>query len=89
MYATLLLPMPLIGIEREHLRVQEDHAPDGHAVSGTHRHGEIWRCSCGLDWSDGVHPEPGAAQAEPIEQERAQGYPYDACVRPRNQKPRR
>ena len=39
-YATLLMPMPLIGIEREHLRVQEEHAPDGPRSPG---HIAMWK----------------------------------------------
>ena len=75
-YATLLMPMPVIGMDRAHLKVHKEHAPAGHAVSGPHRHGEIWRCSCPAQWSIGTHPEPISARPDdPKAGERQLPYP--------------
>jgi len=66
----------MLPIDRQALRAQEANAPDGHAVSGPHRHGEIWRCSCPAQWSIGTHPEPISARPDdPEAGERQLPYP--------------
>ncbi len=78
MYSGLLMSEPLTSIERRLLAVEQDNAPAGHAISGPAQAPPFWRCSCGLEWSDGTHRNAQAAQAKPSGPEREWQYPFDA-----------
>ena len=55
--AKVQINIPLQPIESEYLRLQTEHAPEGHVIIGPASVAPFWGClSCGCQWSEGWHP---------------------------------